>query len=219
MAIVSIIAIISVGIFTKAPLQVFAQTSASGVLWGIWSGLILFSGPIGDVQHWQRAEADESKKGYYLGAFLFGLYMLLILGMAFFKFTLPMHIILLVAVLGVTTSTIDSIAVALHEVGNKKIGTGLSLLLCIAFGVFVKMGMLQLWSSFGVIRFAFAVGILLLPLALKKKTNIVIPVSAITFGLMILFATLGQITINSIVGVISFMIATIILGYVSVKSL
>lgn len=95
--------------------------------------------------------------------------MLLVLGMAFFKFTLPMHIILLVAVLGVTTSTIDSIAVALHEVGNKKIGTGLSLLLCIAFGVFVKMGMLQLWSSFGVIRFAFAVGILLLPLALKKK--------------------------------------------------
>ena len=219
MAIVSIIAIISVGIFTKAPLQAFALTSMSGVLWGVWSGLILFSGPIGDVQHWQRAEADESKKGYYLGAFLFGLYMLLILGMAFFKFTLPMHIILLVAVLGVTTSTIDSIAVALHEVGNKKIGTGLSLLLCIAFGVFVKMGMLQLWSSFGVIRFAFAVGILLLPLALNKKTNIVIPVSAITFGLMVLFATLGQITINSIVGVISFTIATIILGYVSVKSL
>lgn len=130
-----------------------------------------------------------------------------------------MHIILLVAVLGVTTSTIDSIAVALHKVGNKKIGTGLSLLLCIAFGVFVKIGMLQLWSSFGVIRFAFAVGILLLPLALKKKTNIVIPVSAITFGLMVLFATLGQITINSIVGVISFIIATVILGYVSVKSL
>jgi hypothetical protein len=190
MAIVAIIAVIAVGIFTKAPLQVFAPTSMSGVLWGIWSGLILF-----------------------------GLYMLLILGMAFFKFTLPMHIILLVAVLGVTTSTIDSIAVALHEVGNKRIGTGLSLLLCIAFGVFVKMGMLKLWSSFGVIRFAFAVGILLLPLALKKKTNIVIPVSAITFGLMVLFATLGQITINSIVGVISFIIATLILGYVSLKSL
>ena len=81
------------------------------------------------------------------------------------------------------------------------------------------MGMLQLWSSFGVIRFAFAVGILLLPLALKKKTNIVITVSAIAFGLMAVFATLGQITINSIVGIISFMIATIILVYVSVKSL
>ena len=219
MAILSIIVIILVGIFTKAPLQVFAPTSMSGVLWGIWSGLILFAGPIGDVQHWQRAEADESKKGYYLGAFLFGLYMLLILGMAFFEFTLPMHIILLVAVLGVTTSTIDSIAVALHQVGNKKIGTGLSLALCIAFGVFVKMGMLQLWSSFGVIRFAFAVGILLLPLALNKKSNVVIPVSAISFATMVLFAALGQITINSVVGVVSFIIATIILIYVSVKSI
>ena len=218
-AIVSIALIIGIGIVTKAPLQTFATTSWSGVLWGVWSGLILFAGPIGDVQHWQRAEADESKKGYYFGAFLFGLYMLLILGMAFFEFTLPMHIILLVAVLGVTTSTIDSIAVALHEVGNKKIGTGLSLLLCIAFGVFVKMGMLQLWSSFGVIRFAFAVGILLLPLALNKKSNVVIPVSAVSFATMVLFAKLGQITINSAVGIVSFIIATLILGYVSVKSL
>ena len=218
MAIVSIITIILIGIFTKAPLQTFAPTSMNGVLWGVWSGLILFAGPIGDVQHWQRAEADESKKGYYLGAFLFGLYMLLILGMAFFKFTMIMNIVLLIAVLGITTSTIDSIAVALHEIGNKKIGTGLALALCIAFGVFVKMGMLQLWSSFGVIRFAFAVGILLLPLALNKKSNIVIPVSAVTFATMVLFATLGQITINSVIGVVSFIIATIILGYVSVKS-
>lgn len=219
MAIAAILGVISVGIFTHAPLQTFAPTSTSGLLWGIWSGLILFAGPIGDVQHWQRAEADESKKAYYLGAFLFGLYMLLILGMAFFEFTLPMHIILLIAVLGVTTSTIDSIAVALHEIGNKRVGTGFALALCIAFGVFVKMGMLQLWSSFGVIRFAFAVGILLLPLALNKKSKLVIPVSAVTFGLMVLFATLGQITINSVVGVVSFIIATIILIYVSVKSI
>ena len=219
MAIIAIVSIIGVGIFTHAPLQVFAPTSMSGVLWGVWSGLILFAGPIGDVQHWQRAEADESKKGYYLGAFLFGLYMLLILGMAFFKFTMPMHIILLIAVLGITTSTIDSIAVALHEVGNKKVGTGLSLLLCIAFGVFVKMGMLQLWSSFGVIRFAFAIGVLLLPLALKKKAGLVIPVSLISFIAMVVFAILGQITINSTVGIVSFIIATLILGYVSFKSI
>lgn len=219
LAIGSIILVILLGIFTKAPLQTFAPTSMSGVLWGIWSGLILFAGPIGDVQHWQRAEADESKKGYYLGAFLFGLYMLLILGMAFFKFTLPMNIVLLIAVLGVTTSTIDSIAVALHEVGNKKVGTGLALLLTITFGVFVKMGMLQLWSSFGVIRFAFAIGILLLPLALKKNKKVVIPAVIVAFALMVIFSALGQITINSLIGVVSFIIATVILGYVLVKSI
>ena len=213
-AIISIVAIIIIGLVTKAPLQEFAKTTPSGILWGIWSGLILFAGPIGDVQHWQRAEADTSKKGYYFGAFLFGLYMCLILGMAFFKFTLPMNIILLVAVLCVTTSTIDSIAVALHELGNKKIGTGIALALCVAFGVFVQMGMLQLWSSFGVIRFAFAIGILLLPLALNGNSRAVNLSAIVTYALMIFFAVNGQITINSIVGMVSFVIATIIIAYV-----
>lgn len=215
-AIGAIVTIILIGLITKAPLQEFAKTTPSGILWGIWSGLILFAGPIGDVQHWQRAEADSSKKGYYLGALLFGLYMCLILGMAFFKFTLPMNIILLLAVLCVTTSTIDSIAVALHELGNKKVGTGIALALCLAFGVFVQMGMLQLWSSFGVIRFAFAVGILLLPLALNGKIKAVTTSIVFTYCLMIFFALNGQITINSIVGIVSFIIATIILLYVIV---
>lgn len=212
-AIASIILIIGVGIITKAPLQTFAPTTGSGILWGIWSGLILFAGPIGDVQHWQRAEVDKSKKAYYLSAGLFAMYMLLILGMAFFKFTPLMNIILLIAVLCVTTSTIDSIAVALHTLGDKRIGTGVALALCVGFGLFVKMGMIQLWSSFGVIRFAFAVAILLLPVALNGKIRTVLPLSILTYALMVIFSILGQITINSIAGIVSFIIATLILVY------
>lgn len=216
-AIISILCILAVAYITKAPLQTFAPTSTSGVLWGVWSGLILFAGPIGDVQHWQRAEADTSKKAYYLGGVLFGMYMLLVLAMALFKFSLTMHIILLIAVLCVATSTIDSISVALHELGNKKIGTGFALALCVAFGIFVKMGMLELWSSFGVIRFAFAVGILLLPLALKKKKKVVIPVCLLALAIMIVFSILGQITINSVIGIVSFIIASSILIYIMIR--
>ena len=218
-AIVSIILIIAIGIITKAPLQTFATTSASSVLWGIWSGLILFAGPIGDVQHWQRAEFDKSKKGYYLGAGLFAMYMILILDMALFKFTPLMNTILLMAVLCVTTSTIDSIAVALHKLGNKKVGTGVALLLCIIWGLFVEMGMIQLWSSFGVIRFAFAVAILLLPFVLDGKIRVVLPLSILTYSLIIIFAILGQITINSIAGIISFIISTLIIGYLIVGAI
>lgn len=217
LAIISILAIVGFGLISHAPLQTFAPTSLSGVLWGVWSGLILFAGPIGDVQHWQRAEADSSGKAYYLGAVLFGMYMLLVLCMALFKFNTVMNVILLIAVLCVATSTIDSISVALHELGNKKIGTGFALALCIGFGLFVKMGMIQLWSSFGVIRFAFAVGILLLPLALKNKKAIVIPSILVSFALMVVFSILGQITINSVVGVISFIIATSILVYILIE--
>lgn len=217
LAIVGIIAVVAVGIIMKAPLQTFAETTTGGVMWGVWSGLILFAGPIGDIQHWQRAEADTSKKGYYLGGFLFALYMCLILSMAFFEFNREMNIILLLAVLCVTTSTIDSIAVGLHELGNKYVGTGVALAVCLGWGLFVEMGMVQLWSSFGVIRFAFAVAILLMPFCMKGKIGFVVVSGSIAYAIMIYFALTGQITINSIAGTVSFIIATLIIGYLFVQ--
>lgn len=218
-AIVSIVVIIALGLITKAPLQQFASTTPSGVLWGVWSGLILFAGPIGDVQHWQRVESDKSKKAYYFAAILFGLYMLLILGMAFFQFTKLMNIILLITVLCITTSTIDSIAVATHEIKNKTVGTIVSLLICLTWGLFIKIGMIDLWSSFGVIRFAFAIGILLFPLCLKGNIKIVTPVSILGLVSLALFTYLGQINISNIAGKICMVIAVIILVYTIVLSI
>ena len=217
-AIVSIIVIIAIGLITHAPLQHFVSTTPSGVLWGVWSGLILFAGPIGDVQHWQRVESDKSKKAYYLAAVLFAMYMLLILGMAFFQFSKLMNIILLITVLCITTSTIDSIAVATHEIKNKTVGTIVSLLICLTWGLFIKIGMIDLWSSFGVIRFAFAVGILLFPLCLKGKTKIVIPVSILSMAALALFTILGQINVTNIAGIVCMLVAVIILIYTIVLS-
>jgi hypothetical protein len=218
MAIGVVIAIIAVGKFGGAELQTFAPTSSSGITWGIWSGLILFAGPIGDVQHWQRAEADKSGKAYYIGAVLFGLYMLLILGMSLFKFNKAMDILLLIAVLGITTSTIDSIAVALHELGNKKVGTGASIALCLLFGLFVKMGMIDLWASFGVIRFAFAVGMLLLPFALKGNKAVVLPALAIGVTTVGYFTINGQIVIGSTAGIMSIVVSAMIFAYVAIRA-
>lgn len=218
-AILSIIAIITVAITTNVPLQTFASTSSNGVLWGIWSGLILFAGPIGDVQHWQRLAIDESKKAYYIAAGTFAMYMLLILGMAFFEFSKVMDVILLVAVLCITTSTIDSIAVATHEIKNKGVGTIISLSVCIIWGLFVKIGMIDLWSSFGVIRFAFAVAILMLPFCLKGKVKVTVPVVLVTFAIMDIFAILGQITITNIAGIVSFTVATTIVGYLLILAI
>lgn len=218
-AIVSIVVIISIGIITNAPLQQFANTTPSGVLWGVWSGLILFAGPIGDVQHWQRVESDRSKKAYYFAAFLFALYMVLILGMAFFEFTKLMNIILLLTVLCVTTSTIDSIAVATHEIKNKTVGTIVSLLICLTWGLFIKIGMIDLWSSFGVIRFAFAIGILLFPLCMKGNIKSVIPISILGIATLSIFTILGQINIDNIAGKICMVIAVVILVYTSVLSI
>lgn len=218
LAIISIVIIVIVGMTTKVSHQIFAQTSSSGILWGIWSGLILFAGPIGDVQHWQRVSADTSKRAYYLSAGLFAMYMGLILWMAYFEFSRVMNIILLITVLCITTSTIDSIAVATHEIKNKKIGTFVSLFMCVVWGLFVRIGMIDLWSSFGVIRFAFAVGILILPACLEGKIKVTIPILSVTCAIMIVFAVLGQITINNIAGIISFAIAMLIVIFLMLKS-
>lgn len=219
LAVASIIIIIVIGLITKVPLQNFAPNSTSNVLWGIWSGLILFAGPIGDVQHWQRVSFDKSKKAYYLAAALFAVYMLLVLGMAMFQFSKVMDIILLIAVLCITTSTIDSIAVATHEIKSKAVGTIISLIMCIVWGLFVKIGMINLWSSFGVIRFAFAVGILILPICLKGNVKVAISILLITFSIMVVFSALGQIAIANMAGIISFVIATSIILYLMVISI
>ena len=130
-----------------------------------------------------------------------------------------MNVILLITVLCITTSTIDSIAVATHEIKDKKVGTLVALAMCVSWGLFVKIGMIDLWSSFGVIRFAFAAGILVLPLCLKGKIKITIPILTVVTVIMVVFAILGQITITNIAGIISFAIAMVIVVYLLIKSI
>ena len=153
---VSIIAIICVGYFDNVPKIQYQQSSYSDILWGIWSAIILLSGPIGDVQHWQRAEISRNTGAYYLGSLFFSFYMILILIMSQFEFNNIMNGILLFAVLCVTTSTIDSIAVALHEISNKTVGTCVAIVVCLLWGIFVEFGILQLWSYAGIFRVLFA---------------------------------------------------------------
>lgn len=169
-AMAAILAIIAVGLWTDAPRIAFPRSGAGDVLWGVWSACILLAGPVGDVQHWQRAEAaGRGSPAYLYGAGFFALYMLLIPAMARFAFSPLMNALLLAAVLCVTTSTIDSIAVALHRTGSRLSGTLVSLGICLCWGVFAQMGVLSLWSSAGVYRVAFALALLWLAWRGMKK--------------------------------------------------
>ena len=153
--------IIGMGLIESVPRIVFPESSWADILWGVWSACILFAGPIGDVQHWQRAEAaGRGSRAYRYGAFFFALYMLMILVMAGFEFSPAMNVVLLLAVLCVTSSTIDSIAVALHEVRGRRTGTAVALGICLFWGIFVEVGVLDLWSYAGVYRVAFALAVL-----------------------------------------------------------
>lgn len=143
-------------------------TTGDNILWALWSACILLTSPFGDIQMWQRAREDETKKGFYFGSLFFGLYMVLIFVMAMFEFNAIMNTLLLIACLAVTTSTIDSIAVAMHEAGNKTTGTLIAVFLCVFWGVFKEIGIVELWSTIGIYRVAFCVGVLIYAIKLFK---------------------------------------------------
>lgn len=127
---------------------------------GFYSGLILFCRPIGDLQHHQRAERDESKAALYKSGLCFVVYLLLVLWCSLFEFNWIMNLLLLFCVLNVTTTTIDSIAVALHELINKQVGTLIGLLICAYWVYFVDWGIITIWSYAGIFRILFALLIL-----------------------------------------------------------
>ena len=156
----AIVGIIILGAFTGAETTIYPRSSGGDLLWGVWSACILLAGPIGDVQHWQRAEIAGRSKSYTNGALFFAGYMALVLAMSYFTFSPEMNVILLLAVLCITSSTIDSIAVAMHEIANKRVGTCVALFICLSWGVFADAGIIELWSKAGVYRVGFAIVIL-----------------------------------------------------------
>lgn len=156
-ALVSVFAISAVGFMSGAEPFEFNVATETDLQWGIWSACILLCGLVGDVQHWQRAISDKTKKGYYWGALFFGIYMIGIYIMAHFHFTSAMSVILLIACLAVTISTINSIAVAMHELGNKRIGTVITIAICLLWGLGIGVGVMDLWSNFGIVRVCFAI--------------------------------------------------------------
>lgn len=152
-------AIILLGIGSGADVSTHIINSDGGVLWALWSACILLTSPFGDVQMWQRARVNAG--GFWWASLFFGLYMVCIFIMSMFEFNAAMNIMLLIACLAVTTSTIDSIAVAMHEVANKKVGTALAVFLCVFWGVFKEIGIVELWSTIGIYRVAFCVTVLI----------------------------------------------------------
>lgn len=164
-------AIIAVGWFTGAEVSTHIINSDGGVLWALWSACILLTSPFGDVQMWQRARVNAG--GFWWASLFFGLYMACIFIMSLFEFSPAMNVMLLVACLAVTTSTIDSIAVAMHEVANKKVGTALAVFLCVFWGVFKEIGIVELWSTIGIYRVGFCVTVLIFAIkgAMKRGSS------------------------------------------------
>lgn len=172
-----LVAIIVAGMVSGAPVVPHILNTEGGIGWALWSACILLTSPFGDIQLWQRAKVAGGQEPFWYATCFFGFYMALIFIMSLFEFNGLMTGMLLLACLAVTTSTIDSIAVAMHEVANKRVGTVLAVFLCLFWGVFKEIGIVELWSTIGIYRVAFCVSVLLFALKGWKRnedTNITV---------------------------------------------
>lgn len=155
-----LVLIIGVFLFTDAPVKEISHSTPESLMFGSWTACILLSGIITDLQYWQRAKVMENRYTFEIASVLFACYIALIAWMGLYEHTQVTNAILLVVMMCVTTSTIDSAAVALHTCVNKKVGTLIGLAICALFPVFTKVGFVSLWANLGVFRVALALTIL-----------------------------------------------------------
>lgn len=155
---------------TLEPAQI-THSNLSSISWGIWSACILLSGIITDLQHWQRAEVNGKGYAFECASIFFALYLFIVFLLSLYNFDDTLNFLLLLAVIGVTTSTIDSIAVALHRDFGRKIGTLIGLGICVSFGLLLQLSVLSLWSYFGIIRVGLALYIIYWCYKHKNETN------------------------------------------------
>lgn len=144
------------GFWSGVPRTDYPPSGADDIQWAFWGAAVLLSGPVGDAQHWQRA----SRRAYFLGSLFFACYMVMILFVSSFQFNAFMDACLIVAVLCLTGSTMDSAAAALHDIAGKATGTAVALTVCVFWSALAGVGILELWSKAGIFRVLFAVAVL-----------------------------------------------------------
>lgn len=149
------------------------SADSSGLAWAGYSACVLLSGIITDMQHWQRAKVNGNGHAFEWATVLFAVYLALVFALAQYELPPVCQALLCVAVLGVTTSTVDSVAVACHSMVNRTVGTTVCLFICVFWGLFADMGLIEVWSRFGAFRIALALVILSMGVYafLKRETE------------------------------------------------
>lgn len=159
-AILGLLAIAGWILIADVPSIDLKHSEPRDLIFGSWTACILLSGIITDLQHWQRAKKNQQGYAFELATGFFAIYIALIGYMAMHMNDDVIAVILLFVMLCATTSTIDSIAVALHKLFNKTVGTCTGIFVCTFFSVFTSLGFVQLWANLGIFRVSLALVIL-----------------------------------------------------------
>lgn len=151
MVAIAIIGFVSGNGFQSIPLV----NSNEDISWALYTCIVLFSGPIMDIQNWQLARkvyAEKRMKSYYLAGLLFAIYMALVFVLAYLNFNRAMDIIMVLVIVCVATSTINNAIVGVQEIAGRKVGFGIAALCIVSWQIVIPMGVMGLWLTMGTAR-------------------------------------------------------------------
>lgn len=170
-AYVAMIILIIMGISGGEP-STIEFGSNYNIMWSVYTGFLLLSGPLVDLQNWQRAEVvykENLKKAYVYGSILFFIYMVMIFIVAQFEFTNGMYIVLFMVAFLMATSTMDSDVVALHKAGGRNIGLIIGFVVVVSWQLVNVIGAFDLWQVIANLRFYVALIILIVTFYITMK--------------------------------------------------
>lgn len=151
MVIIAIIGFLSGKGFQSIPLV----NSSEDISWALYTCIVLFSGPLMDIQNWQLARkvyAEKRMKSYYLAGILFAIYMALVFVLAYLNFNRAMDIIMVLVITCVATSTINNAIVGVQEIAGRKVGFAIAAVCIAAWQIVIPMGVMGLWLTMGTAR-------------------------------------------------------------------
>lgn len=129
--------------------------SGEDINWALYTCIVLFSGPLMDIQNWQLARkvyAEKRMKSYYLAGILFAIYMVLVAVLAFLNFNRAMDIIMVLVIICVATSTINNAIVGVQEIAGRKVGFVIGAVCIAAWQIVIPLGVMGLWLTMGTAR-------------------------------------------------------------------
>ncbi len=133
----------------------FIFNEGTGIWWGILGGISYIGHPYVDTQQWQRIERSPTIKtglwfSLFFGAYLASVFLMAtVLGVEI----MLLAAILLIAALGVATSTIDSACAALQRLtGNAKLAFVFAVAAIVSWPIVTSLGVVAIWGIYAMGR-------------------------------------------------------------------
>lgn len=138
---------------------------------GIWKAILLLPGPFMYPYFFELINYNEKnddgtapvdvKKAFTLGGVFFGIYMVIIFGLAWTRFTPALAMIKAILITLIGTSTLSSSMYSIYIAFGKKFGLLLNAGLIIGWHILVPLGVMGGWTLMASVRIFFVMGAIL----------------------------------------------------------